>query len=57
MDKDLQWLIEEALLERLELEDALAQAREAEQIRSDEAVDGSLRRREQAELALQRQAG
>ena len=51
----LQFLIEEALLERLELEDAIEKASEAEQIRSDEAVDGSLRRREQAELALQRQ--
>ena len=53
----LQFLIEEALLERLELEDALAKARDVEQARSDEAVDGSRRRREQAQLALQRMAG
>ena len=52
----MQWLVEEALLFRLELEDSLAAADAAEQHRSDEAVDASLRRREQAELALQRQA-
>jgi hypothetical protein len=44
----LQFLIEEALLERLDLEDALAKGREAEELQSREAVDGSLRRREQA---------
>ena len=57
MDPDLQWLIEEALLEHVALGDALQKAREAEQHRSEEAVDASLRRREQAQLALQRQAG
>jgi len=51
----LQFLIEEALLEHLELADALQKALEAEQAQAQEAVDGSLRRREQAELALQRQ--
>lgn len=51
-----QFLIEEALLKRLELEDALQKAHEAEQAQVDEAVEDSLRRREQAQLALQRQA-
>jgi hypothetical protein len=37
----LQFLIEEALLEHLELDDALHKAREAEQHRSDEAVGQS----------------
>lgn len=51
-----QWLIEQALLERLELEDALARHREAAEAEQAAAIEGSLKRREQAELALQRQA-
>jgi len=49
----LQFLIEEALLEHLELHDAMEKARDAEQHRSEEAISASLKRREQAELALQ----
>lgn len=52
----IQWLLEEALFYRAELEDTLAQVREQEQLQSQEAVDGSLKRREQV-LALQKTAG
>ena len=51
-----QFLIEEALLLRVELEGRLEEAREAQQLQSQEAMGGSLKRREQAQLALQRQA-
>jgi len=49
----LQFLVEEALLERIELEENLAKARELERLKSEEAVDRS---RGRLERVLEAQA-